>query len=135
MDIQGGWCLQQLGICGTTGYVAVQLQLDKLQILEIYRQIDRYTNIKLQILKELYTLISTLAKKLVLSLLNNKFELKILNSTPFRQKIPQHFRSKTIIDKQFLAENVLWIFRLSVVEFRIFKLVIKEGQDLLLSQG
>ena len=35
-------------------------------------------------LKELYTSMSTLAQKLVLTLLNNELILKILNSTPFR---------------------------------------------------
>ena len=45
-------------------------------------------------LKELYTSISTLAQTLVLTLLNNEFTLKILNSTPFGQKIRKHFRPK-----------------------------------------
>ena len=46
------------------------------------------------ILKELYTSISTLAQKLVFTFLNNKFILKILNSTPFGRKIRKHFRPK-----------------------------------------
>ena len=45
-------------------------------------------------LKELYTSISTLAQTLVLTLLNNEFILKILNSTPFGRKIRKHFRPK-----------------------------------------
>ena len=45
-------------------------------------------------LKELYTSISTLAQTLVLTILNNEFILKILNSTPFGQKIRKHFRPK-----------------------------------------
>ena len=45
-------------------------------------------------LKELYSSISTLAQKLVLTLLNNEFTLKILNSTPFGRKIRKHFRPK-----------------------------------------
>ena len=45
-------------------------------------------------LKELYTSISTLAQTLVLTLPNNEFILKILNSTPFGRKIRKHFRPK-----------------------------------------
>ena len=45
-------------------------------------------------LKELYTSISTLAQKLVFTLLNNEFISKILNSTPFGRKIRKHFRPK-----------------------------------------
>ena len=45
-------------------------------------------------LKELYTSISTLAQKLVLTLLNNEFVLKILISTPFGRKIRERFRLK-----------------------------------------
>ena len=45
-------------------------------------------------LKELYTSISTLAQKLASTLLNNELILKILNSTPFGQKIRKHFRPK-----------------------------------------
>ena len=45
-------------------------------------------------LKELYTSISTLAQTLVLTLLNNEFILKILNSTPFGRKIRKRFRPK-----------------------------------------
>ena len=45
-------------------------------------------------LKELYTSISTLAQKLVLTLLDNEFILKILISTPFGQKIRKRFRLK-----------------------------------------
>lgn len=47
-----------------------------------------------KMLMELYTSISTLAQKLVLTLLNNEFILKILNSTPFGRKIRKHFRPK-----------------------------------------
>ena len=46
------------------------------------------------VLKELYTSISTLAQKLVLTLLNDEFVLEILNSTPFRLKIRKYFRPK-----------------------------------------
>ena len=53
------------------------------------------SNQHFQALKELYTSISTLAQKLVLTLLNNEFILKILNSIPFGRKIRKHFRSKT----------------------------------------
>ena len=42
-------------------------------------------------LKELYTLISTLTQKLVLTFLNNEFISKIQNSTPFGWKIRKHF--------------------------------------------
>ena len=45
-------------------------------------------------LKELYTSISTLAQKLVLTLLNNEFILKIQISTPFGRKIRERFRLK-----------------------------------------
>ena len=45
------------------------------------------------ILKELYTSISTLAQKLVLTLLNNECEIKILNLTPFGRKIRKHTHS------------------------------------------
>ena len=45
-------------------------------------------------LKELYTSISTLAQKLVLTLLNNEFILKILNFNPVRTKNPQIFSLK-----------------------------------------
>ena len=45
-------------------------------------------------LKELYTSMSTLAQKLVLTLLNHEFISKILNSTPFGRKICKHFRPK-----------------------------------------
>ena len=45
-------------------------------------------------LKELYTSISTLAQTLVLTLPNNEFILKIMNSTPFGRKIRKHFRPK-----------------------------------------
>ena len=45
-------------------------------------------------LKELYTSISTLAQKLVLTLLNNEFILKNQISTPFGRKIRERFRLK-----------------------------------------
>ena len=45
-------------------------------------------------LKELYTSILTLAQKLVLTLLNNEFILKIQISTPFGRKIRERFRLK-----------------------------------------
>ena len=41
-----------------------------------------------------YISISAMAQKLVLTLLNNEFVFKILNSTPFRLKIRKHFRPK-----------------------------------------
>ena len=50
--------------------------------------------------KELCT--STLAQKLVLTLLNNVFELKILNSTPFERKIRKRFRPKQTMEVNFL---------------------------------
>ena len=53
------------------------------------------------LLKELYTSISTLAQKVGLTFLNNKFILKILNSTPFGRKIRKHFRTKNHKDRFF----------------------------------
>ena len=43
---------------------------------------------------QIYTLKSTLAQRLVLTLLNNEFVLKILNYTTFRLKICEYFRPK-----------------------------------------
>ena len=45
-------------------------------------------------LKELYTSISTLAQKLVLTFLNNKFILKKSEFNPVRAKNPQTFSAK-----------------------------------------
>ena len=45
-------------------------------------------------LKELYTSISTLAQKLVLTLLNNEFILEKNNFDPVRTKNPQTFSAK-----------------------------------------
>ena len=45
-------------------------------------------------LKELYTSISTLAQKLVLTPLNNEFIVKIQISTLFGRKIRERFRLK-----------------------------------------
>ena len=52
-------------------------------------------------LKELYTSISTLAQKLVLTFLNNEFISKIRNSTPFGRKIRKQFRLKNHKSKIF----------------------------------
>ena len=44
----------------------------------------------------LHTLISTLAEKLMLIILNNKFLKKNLSSIPFRLKIRKHFQPKNL---------------------------------------
>ena len=71
-------------------------------------------------LKELYTSISTLAQKLVLTLLNNEFILEILISTLFRQKIREHFRLKNHKVKFPANLVVLWLY-CSYTKFHIFE--------------
>ena len=53
-------------------------------------------------LKELHTSETTLAQKIVLTLLNNEFKLKIWNTTSFMPKNPPIFLKK-IYKNQFLA--------------------------------
>ena len=61
-----------------------------------------YKNIPREILKELYTSETTLAQKIVLTLLNNEFKLKIWNTTSFMLKNPPEFLKK-IHKNQFSA--------------------------------
>ena len=73
------------------------------------------------ILKELYTSISNLAQKFVLTLLNNKFILKILNSTQFGRKIRKQFRPKNH-KSQFSAEvSSFKAFLYNIKKFHIFQ--------------
>ena len=65
-----------------------QLLENEMQLRNFFLPFFSYT------LKELYTSISTLAQKLVLTLLNNEFTLEILISTPFGRKIRERFRLK-----------------------------------------
>ena len=72
----------------------VQLRT-KIKTIQLYSYgTDMLTTFVYWNLKELYTSISTLAQKLVLTLLNNEFILKILISTPFGRKIRKRFRLK-----------------------------------------
>ena len=89
--------------------------------IEIWFFIQVYVRATILRLKELYTSISTLAQKLVLALLNNKFIIILLNWNPFRQKIRKHFDQKTVRDN-FSANWVVLGLYCSYTKFYIFPL-------------
>ena len=66
------------------------------------REINKEIEKKKLSLKELYTSQTTLAQKIVLTPLNNKFRLKNVYSTSFMLKNPPEFLKK-IYKNQFLA--------------------------------
>ena len=67
-------------------------------------------------LKELFTSETNLAQKIVLTPLNNKFELKIWSSTSFLLKNLPRFLKK-IYKSQFLASIHIWT-KLSIFRFK-----------------